>query len=586
MAYLVLARKYRPQTFREVIGQQHITTTLKNSISLERVAHSFLFSGPRGVGKTTTARILAKSLNCQKVTQGEPCNTCDSCRDITGGHCVDVLEIDGASNNSVDDIRDLRDKIRYLPTVSQYKIYIIDEVHMLSTAAFNALLKTLEEPPPHAVFIFATTEPHKIPATIVSRCQRYDFKRVSINEIVETLQNLVNNEKRCISSQVLRLIAQSADGSLRDAQSILEQIISSSEGQIEYDDVRFLLGVVKENQIYSIWQSIFEQKPGEIFSGIAKIIDRGYDLYHFSEQLLYHLRNLIVYKSCKDHESLLDISQEEKKILQNQGEGVSPEDLQQYFSLLSQCMDQMKGSSHAQVILEMTLVQLAQMRSVITLSAILQRLSELEKFIQEKQPILSEAPNPKYSETPNPTHSTHPEAPIPAQPPKQPCLENQSSSESTPADPSFDKLASAPATMDSTSSLSQNWGKVLQEIKKEKKTLLPILQKATFTLKEDTTIALSYSENQSFYYDTVNQKQNQLLLQKWIARIFGEQYRVEYCKVKETISGPSVIQPKKREDYEDRNIDGIMKRYPIVKEAMETFSAKLTQSHVSFRQKE
>ena len=238
MSYVVIARRWRPQQFDEIIGQEHVSKTLSNAIANERIAHSYIFTGPRGVGKTTTARILAKALNCEKGPTATPCNDCASCKSITLGNSLDVLEIDGASNRGIDEIRNLRENIRYTPTQGKYKIYIIDEVHMLTKEAFNALLKTLEEPPEHALFIFATTEIHKVPATILSRCQRFDFRRIPLKTIMEHLQNICTQDKIDIEEEALLQIAKKADGSMRDSQSILDQIISYSGQRVTFDDVR------------------------------------------------------------------------------------------------------------------------------------------------------------------------------------------------------------------------------------------------------------------------------------------------------------------------------------------------------------
>jgi len=604
MSYLVLARKYRPKNFSEVIGQQHITKTLKNSILSGRVAHSFLFSGPRGVGKTTTARILAKSLNCQNPQKGEPCNTCDICRDITNGNSVDILEIDGASNNSVDDIRDLRDKIRYMPTVSRYKIYIIDEVHMLSTAAFNALLKTLEEPPGHALFIFATTEPHKIPATILSRCQRYDFKRLSSKEISDTLKTVAHAEEQKIAPQIISLIARVADGSLRDAQSIMDQVIAFSDGEVQYDEVLYLLGIVKRDQIFHLWQAVFDRKLELILSGVAQVLERGYDLYYFTEQLLQYLRDLIIYKTCQDRDSLLDIPQEEMEFLQKQSDLVSEEDLQQYFCLLTQCLDQMRGSSQAHIILEMMLVQLAEMKRVASLSKILQRLSALEKVFQEEAASFPEknlgerrkSPSEKkppmnFQKSMEKGNDFSLKEPPPANSPSAKKAFSTSTAISSIESSSTTSLltkSSSPAPC--SISFKQKWIMFKEGIKKEKRTLAPILQKATLDSSADNAIFLLFPESPPFYLDTIKHESNQLLLQKWARQIFGGNYQVTCCaqkglKLDKNVS--SQEEGNNMSEYIDPiPIDDIINRYPIIKTAMEMFSAKAIQTRVSFLHKD
>jgi DNA polymerase-3 subunit gamma/tau len=246
MSYIVLARRYRPQNFDELIGQSHVALTLKNALALNRIAHAYLFSGPRGVGKTSAARILAKSLDCEKRKDHSPCNTCVSCEEITKGISMDVIEIDGASNRGIDEIRNLRENVKFAPVSGKYRIYIIDEVHMLTKEAFNALLKTLEEPPPHVIFIFATTEPYKVPLTIISRCQRFDFRRVSVNEIVKHLQYIAGKENIDVEDEALYLIAQASEGSMRDSQSLLDQAVSYSGKKIAKKDVQDFLGLTEE----------------------------------------------------------------------------------------------------------------------------------------------------------------------------------------------------------------------------------------------------------------------------------------------------------------------------------------------------
>ena len=296
MSYLVLARKMRPQVFEEVIGQRHITQTLQNAISQNRVAHAFLFTGARGVGKTSTARILAKALNCEKGPSINPCNQCTSCREISAGNSMDVIEIDGASNRGIDEIRELRENVRYTPAKSRYKIFIIDEVHMLTREAFNALLKTLEEPPSHILFVFATTEPHKIPTTILSRCQRYDFKRIPLREIAENLKRITETEEVRVTPRGLLSIARESEGSMRDAQSLLDQVISYAGKEIKDEDLVDVLGLVDRKLLHDTIDAIAKQDAGRCMEIVEQVYQYGYDVQHFCRELLQTLRNLILLK--------------------------------------------------------------------------------------------------------------------------------------------------------------------------------------------------------------------------------------------------------------------------------------------------
>ena len=296
MAYLVLARKYRPQTFEDVVGQAHVTRTLKNAISGDRMAHAILFSGPRGTGKTTIARILAKAVNCESGPTPTPCNACRSCQDITAGRGVDVFEIDGASNNSVDQVRELRDNSRYMPAHSRYKIYIIDEVHMLSIAAFNALLKTLEEPPAHVLFFFATTEAHKIPITILSRCQRHDLRRIETAAISKHMEGLCRQEAVSVASDNLWAIARESGGSMRDALSLLDQVLACGDGQVNDDYVINLLGGMDRRLLFDLSEATFSRDIPRTLALIDAVYKNGQDLKRFYADLLMHFRLLMLVK--------------------------------------------------------------------------------------------------------------------------------------------------------------------------------------------------------------------------------------------------------------------------------------------------
>lgn len=374
--YVVLARRYRPTQFSEVIGQSHVTRTLQNAIEADRVHHAYLFTGSRGVGKTTVARLLAKALNCEEGPTATPCGKCDIC--LEGNASVDTFEIDGASHTGVDDVRELRENVRYLPSRARRKIYIIDEVHMLSTSAFNALLKTLEEPPPHVVFMFATTEPHKIPATILSRCQRFDFKRVPAPQLVEHLENLLGQEKIAVDKAGLGLIARAAEGSVRDSLSLLDQVIAygTHDAEISSKRVAEVLGVADRRVLFGLSQALLKKDASASLEIVARLFNDGQDLAQFSQAFLFHLRDLIVAKTCKEPAALLEVSAAELADLQSQSKDA--ELLQQYFDLFSRKAEEIARSSFPRLLLEMALVEMVHMQPLLPLGDLLRRLEEME----------------------------------------------------------------------------------------------------------------------------------------------------------------------------------------------------------------
>ena len=377
MSYLVLARKWRPQVFEDVVGQRHVTQTLQNAISQERVAHAFLFTGARGVGKTSTARILAKALNCEKGPQINPCNQCPTCNEISSGASMDVIEVDGASNRGIDEIRELRETVRYTPAKSRYKIYIIDEVHMLTREAFNALLKTLEEPPPHIIFVFATTEPHKIPATILSRCQRYDFKRIPLKEITGSLKRIMDEEKIQMSQRAVLAIAQESEGSLRDAQSLLDQVISYGGKEIRDEDVVEVLGLIDRKILYDTVEAIADKEAERCMEMIEHIYHYGADLQHFCRELLQYFRNLILVKVSQHPEALIELPEEELEILKKQAEKFEFDQLNHLFNLLLKGEEEMAQSTLPRTMLEMTLIRMAALQPIVPLDDILKKLEGL-----------------------------------------------------------------------------------------------------------------------------------------------------------------------------------------------------------------
>lgn len=387
MSYLIFARKYRPMTFEEMIGQKAIVQTLRNAIKNDRVAQAYIFSGMRGVGKTTAARILAKALNCQHGPSPTPCNKCEFCREVNEDRSIDVFEIDGASNRGIDDVRSLREGVKYKPIHSRNKIIIIDEVHMLTKEAFNALLKTLEEPPPHTVFVFATTEFHKVPATILSRCQHFEFKKISQKEIINHLLDITQKEKITISSLGLTLLAKAAEGSLRDVQSLLDQAVAFSGENIRDEDLKEILGVMNREMLMECASIIFDDKPGAVFSLVEKVITNGYDLRFFFKELVSHFRNLLLIKTVDAPQDLVPLTEEDLAVMKAQANIASSEEILRYLVALQHGEQGLKFSSHPRIYLETLLVKLCHFKKITPIKTLLQELETFKKGLDSSTPI-------------------------------------------------------------------------------------------------------------------------------------------------------------------------------------------------------
>lgn len=390
MSYIVFARKWRPQNFEDIIGQDHIVTTLKNAIQNKRVAHAYLFSGPRGTGKTSTARIFAKALNCKNGPTVLPCNKCTPCLEITSGISMDVIEIDGASNRSIDDIRNLRENIKFTPVNGNFKIYIIDEVHQITQDGFNALLKTLEEPPSHVKFIFATTHPHKVIPTILSRCQRFDFKRLPTNEIVSKLKLISKKENILIKDEALFAIARNCEGSMRDAESVLDQLASIGEGAIEVNDVNKILGIVNDDVLFEIVDYIAKRESKNTLLKIDQLIANGVDQFNLVSRLMEHVRNLMIAKLSLDS-STLELTKESIEGLKKQSGGFSSEELLYVFYLLSNTLNEMKRFTIPSILLEMCMVKLCSRSDIGSINSLIEKIETLSKDFKDGNTL--EAPN-------------------------------------------------------------------------------------------------------------------------------------------------------------------------------------------------
>lgn len=380
--YVAIARKWRPLTLEEMAGQTHVTRTLRNALASGRVHHAFLFTGARGVGKTTAARAFARALQCAEGPTASPCGACGPCLDILAGNSPDVVEIDGASNNSVDDVRDLRDGVRYLPASARFRIYIIDEVHMLSKGAFNALLKTLEEPPPHVKFIFATTEVNKIPETILSRVQRFDFKRIPASVVVARLRHICDAENMSISDTALRMVARAGEGSMRDAQSLLDQVISFGGADPTDQQVADILGLVDRGILYEMLTGLVKGEPDRCLDAIAKVHESGYEISQFTGELLELVRNAALVGLSPGAMRHLDVPDEEKERLASLVAGMSPELLSRTFQVLLEVHDQVARASRPRIVLEMAVARLVSLRPAQPIAPLVDRLVELERRLR------------------------------------------------------------------------------------------------------------------------------------------------------------------------------------------------------------
>lgn len=401
MTYEVLARKWRPQAFQDVIGQEHITQTLMNAIRTDRLAHAYLFGGPRGVGKTSVARILAKAINCEQGEPGIPCNNCSSCLQITDGSSVDVQEIDGASNRGIDEIRELRQNIRYMPSSSRYRIYIIDEVHMLTIHAFNGLLKSLEEPPSHVKFIFATTETHKVPVTILSRCQRFDFKRISPVLIIGQLEKIAYNESIRIQKSGLAVIAREAEGSMRDAESLLDQVVSFTGAEVEDRHVYEILGIIDRDIILEASRGIIQGSAKRCLDVVDQIYNYGYDIKEFYRSLMEQFRNLLI-SLVAPQDYLLEFSESEYEEMRRLGETAGTEKLQVLLNTMIGWEEKLRFTSHPRLVLETTLIKLCHIDDFLSFSDLLVKIDSLEKRLLAPKPTNPEPVRDRISGSADP----------------------------------------------------------------------------------------------------------------------------------------------------------------------------------------
>ncbi len=508
MSYIVFARKWRPRNFEEVIGEEHITETLKNAISGGRVAHAYMFTGPRGIGKTSVARIFSKALNCEKGPATTPCDKCISCKGISSGASMDVIEIDGASNNSVDQIRELRENIKFAPSYGIYKIYIIDEVHMLSIGAFNALLKTLEEPPAHAKFIFATTNPEKVPPTILSRCQRFDFVRIPFKLIVEKMKRIISAEKLNVSEDAVFTIARASDGSLRDAESILDQITSFSSDKISSEDVINLLGMIEEDKLAEVVDGLCRRDTTALLKIADEMIAKGKDISQFIAGLMNYLRNMMVLSVSPDLKSLIDFPEAHINLLSEQAKKFKIEEMLYIFYTLLAALNSVKKSEAARFILEAALIKLSMRSELVSLSDIVDKVAALRSNSGPAAPVQRESRPPKREE--------RQEEKLEVRPAKAEAKEA--------AEPA--EAAAIPLER-----VKRLWPEITQSIKSRKISIASYLAEGDLIGMEGHSVIVGFDEKFNFHKEVLEQTNNKKFIEEVISLILGQNAQVRFVTV-------------------------------------------------------
>ncbi|MCB9757924.1 MAG: DNA polymerase III subunit gamma/tau [Candidatus Omnitrophica bacterium] len=552
MAYLVLARKYRPATFADVIGQDHITELLRKAISAEHVAHAYLFCGPRGIGKTSCARILAKSLNCQDGPTLTPCGNCASCQEISKGSGFDVIEIDGASNRGIDEIRTLRENVKFSPSYGKYKIYIVDEVHMLTGEAFNALLKTLEEPPEHAKFIFATTEPHKLPATILSRCQRYDFKRIALKTLVWSLAEICQKENFTVTQDALYAIAKAAQGSFRDALSVLDQISALSERQIEDSDVYSMLGLVESKLLFDLTDALQSKDCSRALELLDAIIDKGKDIKQLARDLVEHFRNLMVMKvGGKSLEKLVDYTAPIKEQYYQQAQNIS---LPEIFRALDEFIKAQETGRVTETLRT-------------PLEIVFARLTYSNNATAQTTGFSSQSTNQRSAAALGnelPVRSTSRVAPTPI------LKDNRGSVNIVDSHPESSSAISSEATMVledvpvasssepiTLEKIQAAWDALTYAVSREKMSLATFLQEGKPAQLVGQRLTIAFSKDHQFHKETLDGKDAKLL----VDRIFSEKLRCQIVVEYKILDGAKTAAPQAHE--------------PVIQKALDTFKGKI-----------
>ncbi|MBW2070429.1 MAG: DNA polymerase III subunit gamma/tau [Deltaproteobacteria bacterium] len=540
MSYLVLARKWRPQRFEEVIGQPHVVQTLQNAIAGRMIAHAYLFTGVRGVGKTSVARILAKALNCRKGPSPTPCNECEVCKEITAGESLDVLEIDGASNRGIEEIRELRENIKFLPARSPYKIYIIDEVHMLTGPAFNALLKTLEEPPAHVIFIFATTEPHRIPITILSRCQRFDFRRIALADMMAHLRHILKEEEVEISENSLRILAQQADGSLRDAQSLLEQLIAFSGKEISDSALLEVLGIIDRQALEDTATALIHGDAAHCLGIIDQLYRYGHDLRRFCQELAGYFRHMLVTKMSQQPEKLVDLTPDEMSVVQKQAEKVNIVTLQQFLHFLMRTEEDIRKAADPRLVLEMALLRLVQLPQVMDINKLITRMELLEKRLSRE------------GGEPSGTKGQRKQAPH------------------SPAGSSTERPAKVDALHEGEGP-RVDWHHFLEHVRQQRPSLAAHLQRVQVSEPEPNNLVLDFGGHH-FDYEMVSDSENLALLRSLVQDLYGRNVRITLKEESQEVRRSGRAQTDLQRQLHRQAL-----KHPLVLEALEVFGGEIVE---------
>ncbi len=550
MAYQVIARRWRPQVFDQVVGQRNVTETLKNAIAADRVAHALLFAGPRGVGKTTTARIRAKALNCAQGPTPTPCGSCQACAEIVAGRSMDCLEVDAASNTQVEKTRDLLETVQYAPAGGRHKVYIIDEAHMLSTSSFNALLKTLEEPPPRVVFILATTEPHRIPATIHSRCQRHDFRLLGVAEIIVRLREIAEAERVTAEDGTLDILAQAAGGGLRDAESLLDQAIASLGNRLEAERVADLLGLVKADVLAEAAEAILARDAARVLRLVDRLASHGQDLRQLALELIGHLRNLAILKVCPEPGPLLEGARVSREVAQRQAGRASVPELELMIRTLQQAEGEMRRAAQPRFLLEMALLRLTEIRHLQGLGDILSRLVALEGRLPGGSPAAVTGELPLFG--PRPT---------PADRPVRMTEAANASLAPAPVRP-----LDAPRAQAEALDITTRWAALVGRLRGRKR-LASVLTEVQPAGLEAETLILEVKNGNAFVRDTLEEPETRKLIADAATESYGRHMRIEYRFATPPPPGLDPVVEVRRAPAPSPRV----REHPLVREALELF---------------